>query len=89
MNTEIQDLRMELQKLKNKSNENTTKCPYQIFRFNDNQDYLTESDLCNELTETYTSTFSWWSTIMFIVFILFVITAKPSKQCEQFFTTCL
>ena len=92
MNLEIQDLKIELQKLKNKTNEsnvNTMKCPYSIFRFKDTQDYLSNSDLdlCNEITETYTSSFSWWSTIMFIVFILFVLTAKPSKHCEEFFTT--
>ena len=94
MKLEIQDLKIELQKLKNKSNENsmnTMKCPYSIFRFKDTQDYLSNSDLdlCNEITETYTSSFSWWSTIMFIVFILFVLTAKPNRNCEQFFTTVM
>ena len=89
MNNEIQELKIDLQKLKNKSNEPTMSCPYSIFRFKDNQDYLSEADLCNELTETYTSSLSWWSTIMFIVFILFVLTSKPSKHCEQFFTTSM
>ena len=93
MNNELQDLRMELQKLKNKSNETTMKCPYSMFKFNQQnqltQDYLNEADLCNELTESCTSSFSWWSTIMFIVFFLFIITAKPSKHCEQFFTTVM
>lgn len=34
---------------------------------------------CEELTETYTSSFSWWFTIMFIVFMLFILTSKPLK----------
>jgi hypothetical protein len=93
MNNELHELRMDLQKLKNKSNESTMKCPYSMFRINQinpiSQDYISDADLCNELTETYTSSFSWWSTIMFIVFILFVLTAKPSKNCEQFFTTVM
>ena len=86
MNMEIQELKMELQKLKNKSSENTMKCPYSK-SFLINQEYLNDLDLCNEITETYTSSFSWWSTIMFIVFILFVLTAKPPKHCEFFTTT--
>jgi hypothetical protein len=98
MNNELQDLRMELQKLKNKSNEtkvteNTMRCPYSMFRINQvnqtNQSYLNEEELCNELTESCTSSFSWWSTIMFIVFMLFVLTAKPSKHCEQFMSTVM
>jgi hypothetical protein len=93
MNNELQDLRMDLQKLKNKSNEPTIKCPYSMFKINQicqsNPEYLNESELCNELTESCTSSFSWWSTIMFIVFMLFVLTAKPSKNCEQFFTTVM
>lgn len=91
MNNEMQDLKMELQKLKNKSKEPTTmKCPYSMFKINQvNQSYLNEEELCNELTESCTSSFSWWSTIMFIVFMLFVLTAKPSKNCEQFFTTVM
>lgn len=87
MNMEIQELKMELQKLKNNSNENTMKCPYSK-SFLINQEYLNDLDLCNEITETYTSSFSWWSTIMFIVFILFVLTSKPPKHCE-FFTTAM
>jgi hypothetical protein len=86
MNMEIQELKMELQKLKNNSNESTMKCPYSK-SFLINQEYLNDLDLCNEITETYTSSFSWWSTIMFIVFILFVLTAKPPKHCEFFTTT--
>ena len=96
MNNELQDLRMDLQKLKNKSNEPTMKCPYSMFKINQvnqlnqaNQDYLNEAELCNELTETCTSSFSWWSTIMFIVFMLFILTSKPGKHCEQFFTTSM
>jgi hypothetical protein len=94
MNNEMQDLKIELQKLKNKSKEPTTmKCPYSMFKINQinqtNQSYLSEDELCNELTESCTSSFSWWSTIMFIVFFLFLVTAKPSKNCEQFFTTVM
>ena len=87
MNMEIQELRTEIQKLKNKSSENTMKCPYSK-SFLINQEYLNDLDLCNEITETYTSSFSWWSTIIFIVFILFVLTAKTPKHCE-FFTTSI
>jgi hypothetical protein len=92
MKLEIQDLKMELQKLKNNTqntNSNTIKkCPYAMFRLEDfNQKQMQETDdLCNEMAETYTSSFSWWSTIMFIVFILFVMTAKPPKHCELFTT---
>jgi len=92
MKLEIQDLKMELQKLKNNTqntNSNTIKkCPYAMFRLEDfNQKQMQETDnLCNEMSETYTSSFSWWSTIMFIVFILFVMTAKPPKHCELFTT---
>jgi hypothetical protein len=86
MNMEIQELKMELQKLKNNTNENTLKCPYSK-SFLINQEYLNDLDLCNEITETYTSSFSWWSTILFIVFILFVMTGKPTKHCEFFTTT--
>lgn len=107
MKFEIQDLKMELQKLKNKvsencvpvttnTNTNTMKCPYSIFRVN--QDYLPRNhetdydydyDLCNEMSETCSSTWSWWSIIMFVIFILLVMTAKPPKHCEQFFTTTM
>ena len=96
MKLEIQDLKMELQKLKNNTQNNTqntnsntiNKCPYTMFRLEDfNQKQMQETDdLCNEMAETYTSSFSWWSTIMFIVFILFVMTAKPPKHCELFTT---
>ena len=92
MKLEIQDLKMELQKLKNNTQNNTQttikKCPYAMFRLEDfNQKQMQETDdLCNEMAETYTSSFSWWSTIMFIVFILFVMTAKPPKHCELFTT---
>ena len=86
MNMEIQELKMELQKLKNNTNENKMKCPYSK-SFLINQEYLNDLDLCNEITETYTSSFSWWSTILFIVFIFFVMTAKPIKQCKFFTTT--
>ena len=90
MNNELQELRMDLQKLKNKSTEPTMKCPYSMFKINQvNQNYLSDAELCNELTESCTSSFSWWSTIMFIVFMLFVLTAKPSKHCEKFFTTSM
>jgi hypothetical protein len=101
MSMEIQELKMELQKLKNKINENQNeknlpinnmRCPYSIFRVN--QDYLNrnsssdyEYDLCNEIEETCSSTWSWWSIIMFVIFILLVITSKPPKNCEEFFTT--
>ena len=99
MKLEIQDLKMELQKLKNNTISNTTsntikKCPYSMFRLEDinfninqNKNQMQETDdLCNEMAETYTSSFSWWSTIMFIVFILFVLTAKPPKHCDLFTT---
>jgi hypothetical protein len=96
MKLEIQDLKIELQKIKNKTqntNSNATqntikKCPYAMFRFEDfNQKQMQDTDdLCNEMAETYTSSFSWWSTIIFIVFILFVMTTKPSKHCELFTT---
>lgn len=92
MKLEIQDLRIELQKLQNKTNENIPKCPYSMFRIEENKQNaynLSETDLCNELTESYTSSFSWWSTIIFIVFFLFVLTAKPSKHCQSFFTTSM
>ena len=92
MKLEIQDLKMELQKLKNNTQNTKSntikKCPYAMFRLEDfNQKQMQETDdLCNEMAETYTSSFSWWSTIMFIVFILFVMTAKPPKHCELFTT---
>ena len=85
MKLEIQDLKMEIQKIKNNTpiitSQPTTntinKCPYSMFRLEDyniNQNKVQETDdLYNEITETYTSSFSWWSTIMFIVFILFVL----------------
>lgn len=101
MKFEIQELKNELQKLKNKINENQNekklsvnnmRCPYSIFRVN--QDYLNrnsssdyEYDLCNEIEETCSSTWSWWSIIMFVIFILLVFTSKPPKHCEEFFTT--
>jgi hypothetical protein len=100
MNMDIQQLKMELQKLKNKLNENQNekkipinnmRCPYSIFRVN--HDYLNrnsssdyEYDLCNEIEETCSSTWSWWSIIMFVIFILLVITSKPPKHCEDFIT---
>jgi hypothetical protein len=96
MSVELQDLKMELQKLKNKLNENEKKlpinnmrCPYSIFKVNQGYDtgYDNEYDLCNEIEETCSSTWSWWSIIMFVIFILLVITAKPPKHCEDFFTT--
>ena len=92
MKLEIQDLKMELQKLKNNTQNTKSntikKCPCAMFRLEDfNQKQIQETDdLCNEMAETYTSSFSWWSTIMFIVFILFVMTAKPPKHCELFTT---
>jgi len=88
---EIQDLKMEIQRLKNKINVNENKlpinnmrCPYSIFRVN--QSYDNEYDLCNEMEETCSSTWSWWSIIMFVIFILLVATAKPPKHCEDFIT---
>ena len=91
MKLEIQDLKIELQKLKNKTQNTTSyatkKCPYSMFRLDDfNKQMQDTDDLCNEISETYTSSFSWWSTIIFIAFILFVITAKPPKHCELFTT---
>ena len=100
MKLEIQDLKMEIQKIKNNTPIITSqptlntinKCPYSMFRLEDyninqNKKQIQESDdLYNEITETYTSSFSWWTTIMFIVFILFALTAKPPKNCT-FFTT--
>jgi len=96
MKLEIQDLKMEIQKIKNntptitsQSKLNTiNKCPYSMFRLEDyniNQNQIQETDdLYNDITETYTSSFSWWTTIMFIVFILFALTAKPPKNCTFF-----
>ena len=97
MKFEIQDLKMELQKLKNKINENENenklpinnmRCPYSIFRLNQGYDnsYDNEYELCNEIEEVCSSTWSWWSIIMFVIFILLVMTAKPPKQCEAFIT---
>ena len=94
MKFEIQDLKMEIQKLKHKLNDNENekkmpvnnmRCPYSIFRVN--QGYDSEYDLCSEIEETCSSTWSWWSIIMFVIFILLVLTSKPPKHCEEFFTT--
>jgi len=101
MSIELQECKMELQKLKNKINKinenekkpiNNSRCPYSIFRVN--QDYLNhntssdyEYDLCNDIEESCSSSWSWWSIIMFVIFILLVITSKPPKHCEDFFTT--
>ena len=91
MKLEIQDLKINLQKLKNKLNENEKKlpinnmrCPYSIFRVNQGYDnaYDNEYELCNEIEETCSSTWSWWSIIMFVIFILLVATAKPPKYCD-------
>ena len=94
MKFEMQDLKMEIQKLKNKINENEKKmpvnnvrCPYSIFRVNQGYDNDYEYNLCNEIEEACSSTWSWWSIIMFVIFILLVATAKPPKHCEEFFTT--
>ena len=91
MKFEIQDLKMELQKLKNKLNDtqnklpiNNMRCPYSIFRVN--QSYDNEYDLCNEMDETCSSSWSWWSIIMFVIFIVLVATAKPPKHCGDFVT---
>lgn len=95
MSMEIQDLKMELQKLKNKINDtknklpiNNMRCPYSIFRVNQGYDngYDNDYELCNEIEETCSSTWSWWSIIMFVIFILLVITSKPPKHCEDFIT---
>ena len=98
MKFEIQELKMEIQKLKNKINVNENKlpinnmrCPYSIFKgkqdylnYNSSSDY--EYDLCNEMEETCSSSWSWWSIIMFVIFILLVLTSKPPKHCEDFIT---
>ena len=99
MKFEIQDLKMELQNLKNKINDtqnklpvNNMRCPYSIFRVNQGYNnrydngYDNDYELCNEIEETCSSTWSWWSIIMFVIFILLVITAKPPKHCEDFIT---
>ena len=52
---------------------------------NTSSDY--EYDLCNDIEESCSSSWSWWSIIMFVIFILLVITSKPPKHCEDLFTT--
>ena len=57
-------------------NTSTNKYPY-------NNDEENLDKFCEELTETYTSSFSWWFTIMFIVFMLFILTSKPIKPLKS------
>ena len=57
-------------------NTTTNKYPYT------NNDEENLDKFCEELTETYTSSCSWWFTILFIVFILFILTSKPLKPLK-------
>ena len=58
-------------------NTNTNK-----YTYNNNEEEQLDK-YCEELTETYTSSFSWWFTIMFIVFMLFILTSKPIKPLKS------
>ena len=87
MKQEIHYLQIELETLKNKCNSNLNsnlnkRCPYSFLRLEkNNQD---TDEVCDNIEETYSSSCSWWSTIFFIVFFLFIITSKPSKYCNEF-----